>query len=318
MSLPRKVQEAEAQAEALYQELYAQKQNAEPVQEAEETPPTEPEQEQIEQANSESQEQAQTGEPQEIVGSQDDPVTQDNGNWEHRYKVLSGKYSSEVPRLAAENRELKGSLKALEERLDRLSQAKSTSKESLISSQEVDEYGESLIDVIRRAAREEASSKDDVINDLKAKVDSFDSKVTRNVEVEFYEDLGRRVPEWVSINEDKNFHKWLEGYDDLTGQRRQELLSAAEADRDARRVSNFFLSYTKTNQSWAATANQKLESQVVPNTQSHTETPPAKRIWTRLEVQDFYARMRTGDVSGSQAVAIEADIQAAAVEGRIR
>jgi hypothetical protein len=315
MSLPRKVQEAAAKAEALYQELYTPQQVTEPDQQL----PVDPESQPSDTPPEDSQTvEAQSGEPQGINGSQDDPVSQDNGNWEHRYKVLSGKYSSEVPRLAAENRELKGSMKALEEKIDRLSQAKSTSKESLIRQEEVDEYGESLIDVIRRAAREEASSKDDVINDLKAKVDSFDSKVSRNVEVDFYEDLGRRVPEWVAINDDQNFHKWLEGYDDLTGQRRQELLSSAEAERDARRVSNFFLAYQKTSQSWAATANKKLESQVVPSSQNHTQSPPAKRIWTRGEVQDFYARVRTGDITGSQAVALESEIQVAAVEGRIR
>lgn len=313
MSLPRQVQEAADKAEAIYKEIYEQQ----PEQEAQpETPPEAPPSEPVvtEEASAEAQ-----GEPQETEGSQEPVgIQQDTKDWEHLYKVLSGKYSSEVPRVAAENRELKESIRQLEDKVNRLSTTQSNSKESLVRQDEIDEYGQPLIDVIRRAAREELSAKDAELDELKARMETFDSKVTRNVEVDFYEDLGRRSPEWVAINDDQNFHKWLEGYDELTGQRRQDLLSKAEADRDARRVSNFFSAYIKTNQSLAATANRSLESQVVPQTKTHNESPPAKRVWTRGEIQTFYARMRTGDISGADAVAIEADIQAAAVEGRVR
>lgn len=317
MSLPRKVQEAADLADALYKEMY------EPQAPAAEAEPAQPEQEpaspveqpdSIEQTSSTDQlENQPTNE-----GSQENPDNQGNGDWEHRYKVLSGKYSSEVPRLAAENREFKSMIKQMEQKIENLAKAGSTNKESLIRSEEIDEYGEPLIDIIRRAAREELASKDAEIQELKSRMESFDSKVSRNVEVDFYEDLGRRVPEWVAINDDQNFHKWLEGYDELTGQRRQELLSSAEAERDARRVSNFFNAYVKTSKSWAASANQRLESQVVPQTQTHNDPPQSKRVWTRGDVADFYDRLKRGSVSGSEAVAIEADIQAAAVEGRIK
>jgi hypothetical protein len=318
MSLPKAVREQEAKAEALYEEVYNQTQNAEsePAPEPEQQLDLEAQADQgTAQDNSINFEQEQEQEPQpepqqEQVGSHDE--------WEHRYKVLSGKYNSEVPRLAADNRELKSTLKRLESELDTLKKSANVSSSSLLKPEDIEEYGEGFIDVVRRAAREEISSKDQEINELKMQIDALSNKTTKTVEIDFYEDLGRMVPEWVAINDDKNFHRWLDGIDELTGRQRQQLLSDAEAERDAKRVSNFFNAFRKANKTWAATANKSLESQVVPEQSKQVPTPPAKRIWTRSEINSFYSDYRRGAIDDKRAVALEADIQAALIEGRVR
>lgn len=313
MSLPKKVREAEEKAEALYKQIYEQKPEETPK---EESAPEEP--------SAETTEPPPQEEPQqEPVGSQEpapqeEPEEKQDDSWEHRYKVLNGKYSSEVPRLAADNRELKATLKNLEQQLEELKKGKASVSQTFVKPEEVEEYGEPLIDLIRRAAREEVSAKEAEIETLKAKIESFDSRTSKVVEVDFFEQLGRDVPDWVAINEDKNFHKWLDQYDELTGQRRQDMLSAAEADKDARRVANFFKAYKKTGQTWAAAASKKLESQVVPETNQSVKPPPGKKIWTRQEIANFYAAMRRGEVSDKEAVALEAEIHAAQVDGRVR
>jgi len=317
MSLPKAVREQEAQANALYEEVYAQPQNteSEPNPELEARPDPEPEVEpkglQPEPAAQEVREEDPQPEPQsEPVGSHDE--------WEHRYKVLSGKYNSEVPRLAADNRELKSMLKRMESEIESLKKSPKQSRDSLLSQEEIEEYGEGFIDVVRRAAREEIAQKDQEIEDLKSRIEELSSKTTKTVEIDFYEELGRVVPEWVAINDDKNFHRWLDGIDELTGRPRQALLSEAEADRDAKRVANFFNAFKKANKTWAATANQSLESQVVPEQSVKPSSPPAKRIWTRAEINSFYADYRRGAIDDKRAVALEADIQAALIEGRVR
>ena len=309
--LPKKVREAEEKAEALYKQLYEKAPEA-PKEPAPEPPSAE---------TTEPPAQEETPDP---VGSQESAPPQEEeqpapeSDWEHRFKVLSGKYSAEVPRLAADNRELKTQLKVLESQLEDLKSGKTAGKQSFVKPEEVEEYGENLIDLIRRAAREEVAAKEAEIETLKAKIDAFDSRTSKVVEVDFFEQLGKEVPDWVAINDDKNFHKWLDGYDELTGLRRQEMLSQAEADKDSRRVANFFKAYKKAGQTWAAAASRKLESQVVPETNQAVKPQPGKKIWTRQEIGNFYGAMRRGEVSDKDAVAIEAQIHAAQIEGRVR
>lgn len=313
MPLPKAVAEQEAKADSLYQEVYQQPQNteSEPEPEVDLDPPQDQEPEAVESIEPEPEAETEPQpEPTDSQPDQGDP-------WEHRYKVLSGKYNSEVPRLAADNRELKSTLKRLESEVESLRKG-ATRRESLLKPEEIEEYGENFIDVVRRAAREEIASKDQEIGELKAQIEALSNKTTKTVEIDFYEALGQKVPDWVAINDDKNFHKWLEGIDDLTGRQRQALLSDAEAERDATRVANFFNAFKKANKTWAATATQSLASQVVPEQSKKVSSPPAKKIWTRGEINQFYADYRRGAIDDKRALALEADIQAALVEGRVR
>lgn len=305
-SLPRSVVEAEELADRLQQELLeSQKASTENNDQTKSEPP--------------AQQTEQKGLSQETPATQSDstpPVGQQDEQLEHRYKVLQGKYNSEVPRLSAENKELKSRLSEIEQKLLDLQNA--TPPQPLVSQQEIDEYGEGLIDVARRIAREELASKDKEIVALKAKLDNLEATTTKVVQEDFYSSLGNKVSDWMTINNDPNFHSWLDEIDDLTGTRRQDLLVAAERDRDAVRVANFFLAFKKTSQKQVATATAALESQLAPSSVQTPNTPPAKKVWTRGEIAQFYDRLRRGEVDDKEALAIESDIQAASIEGRIR
>ena len=303
-SLPRSVVEAEELANRLQQELLdSQKASTE-------TTPNTDEQT----AQQQTEQKGLTPEPQATSNDSTPPVGQQDEQLEHRYKVLQGKYNSEVPRLSAENKELKSRLAEIEQKLNELQNA----PQPLVSPQEIEEYGEGLIDVARRIAREELASKDSEIQALKAKLNSLEETTTKVVKDDFFSALGNKVSDWMTINNDANFHKWLDEIDDLTGTRRQDLLFAAEQERDADRVAKFFLAFKKTSQKQVASANAALESQVAPSSVQTPNTPPAKKVWTRGEIAQFYERMRRGEVDDKEAVAIESDIQAASIEGRIR
>jgi len=316
-SLPRKVIEAEALAEKLQQELLNGQQPTESKPSG--------------QGNGQQQSDGQTGnQPASVetvdpnaapVGLSPNPNADDGSqsqpdNWEHRFKVLQGKYNSEVPRLSSENKELKVSLKSIQEQLDDLKNAKPV--EPLVKQSEIDEYGEGLIDVARRIAREELATKDTEIQKLKSKLDSLEGVTSKTVEKDFYSSLDAKVPDWTKLNQDKSFHKWLDEVDELTGYRRQDMLSQAERDKDADRVAKFFAAFKKTSQTQMETTSAALETQVTPSSTKTPNTPPAKKIWTRAEISDFYRRVRTGLVSDADQVTIESDIHAATVEGRIR
>lgn len=301
---PRAVLEAEERANKLQEELIANKQQAasgETPQDGtgqSETPPTD------------SSQASETPAP---SNDSQPPAQQDD--WEHRFKVLQGKYNSEVPRFAQENKDLKTRLEQLE---SEVTQLKATPPEPLVKQEEIDEYGEGLIDVARRIAQEELAKKQSEIDALKSQINQISTATTNTATNDFFRSLDAIAPEWKQINEDPAFLKWLDEIDELTGEPRQSLLSKAEQSRDASRVGKFFTSFKKTSSSWAASSTNALEQQLVPPTSKAPDTPPSKKVWTRGEIAEFYDRMRRGVVTDADAIAIEADITAASIEGRIR
>lgn len=303
-NVPRAVLQAEERATKLQEELIASKQQAA----SEQQPSADPIEGQVPPVI-----QPMAGEtPATDNGSTPPPVTEE---WEHRFKVLQGKYNSEVPRYATENRDLKTRLEQIE---SEVTQLKAKPPEPLVTSQEIDEYGEGLIDVARRIAREELNAKQGEIDSLKVQVQNLSDVSVNTVKNDFFKNLNSIYPDWQKVNEDPNFLVWLDSVDELTGETKQSLLSKAEQARDATRVAKFFASYTKTLETWAANSSNSLEQQIVPSTNKAPTAPPSKRVWTRSEITDFYDRMRRGAVSDSDAIAIEADLNAASIEGRIR
>jgi hypothetical protein len=292
-TLPRAVVEAEERANKLQEEFVKQQNQPEP----EPQPPA-----------------VETPAPPAVQNDSPPPPQEDS--WEHRFKVLQGKYNSEVPRFASENKDLKSRLQTLEEQIDEMKNAKPP--ELLVKPEEIEQYGEGLIDVARRVAREELASKDSVIAKLQNEINSIKSVTTNVVSDNFFKSLTEFVPDWEALNANDNFLKWLDEVDELTGETRQSLLSKAESQRDPVRAAKFFNMYKKTSQSWAANSPTPMEQQIVPPVNQAPQSPQAKKIWTRAEISDFYNRVRRGTISDADAIAIEADISSATIEGRIR
>lgn len=292
MDLPRAVVEAERKAEEALQRM--------------KNPP--------QQQTEGTQQEAEPPQPEQAPVAQ--PAPQADDKWEARYKVLHGKYNAEVPRLHAAMKERDSELASLREEIEALKQTRERS--SLVKPEEVQEFGEPLVDLIRRAAREEVSAKDQEIAELKSQLKSIQSTTERTHEASFYEKLAARVPDWMTINEDPDFHAWLSEYDELTGYERQAILSEAEKSKDSNRVARFFEAFKKVQSKAQVASAGSLESQVAP-VSTRTEAPPSsKKIWTRGEIAEFYAKDRRGEYTVEQAGAIDKDIQLAVREGRVR
>jgi hypothetical protein len=309
MAIPRKVKEAADKAEALYQQAYAQpaeQPDAQPAPEPEPAP-ADPPQEDLQAAPEAPPVQSET--PQ-------DPPAEDK--WEHKFKVIEGKYKAEVPRLAAQIRELSQKVEALSAENEELKSRPETPAQTLISPEDREKYGDDLLDVIRRAAKEEIGAKDAEITSLKKQLESISSTTAKQSEVNFYDRIGQLVPDWVVINDDANFHEWLDEYDELTGRRRQDLLTEAENSKDADRVARFFTKWKTQQESTKATSQQALAAQVAPDSNKVVKPPAGKRYFTRGEIADFYARARRGEIGQKDLVAMEAEIHAASIEGRVR
>jgi hypothetical protein len=246
------------------------------------------------------------------------PPAEGDEKWEARFKTLSGKYNAEVPRLHAAIKERDAKLNSLTEEVEALKVRLTTPQEKLVKPEEVNEFGEPLVDLIRRAAREEVQVKDGEIADLRRKLEQLSGTATANVEVTFYDRLGMAVPDWRVINDDPEFHTWLGEVDDLTGMQRQDILSQAEEKRDADRVARFFSAFKRVQQDKSAATATSLESQVAPEATRTPEAPKGKKLWSRGEIAAFYAADRRGEYNEEQSAAIDAEIQLAIREQRVR
>lgn len=312
MNLPRAVIEAERKAEEALQRLQAARQPQQ-SQPDEETPPGDP---QPPTPDAASATPAPAADPAPAPTAT--PPGEGDDKWEARYKTLHGKYNAEVPRLHAALKERDSKLNSLTEEVEALKAAVSNPRESLIKPEEVNEFGEPLVDLIRRAARDEMAAKDAEIAALKREVESVKTSTVENKEVSFYDKLNSAVPDWMAINDDPDFHAWLGEVDDLTGALRQEILSAAEGKRDADRVARFFKAFKKVQETKSAAATASLDSQVAPVASRVDEPPKGKKIWTRAEIADFYARDRRGELTEEQSAAIDKEVQLAIRERRVR
>jgi hypothetical protein len=331
MGKPRAVQKAVAAAEQLHQEAYeADTPEAEDL--GAEAPQDAPEP---------------AGETDQ-VRADDTPANADEVEpapgteaWEQKYRTLDGKYKSEVPRLHDENDALRQEVSNMQQILanfgqDGAREVEVTPGEPLLRPEEVEDYGEDLISVVKRAAREEISpelSRLEAENrQLRDSLSSVSSTMAESARGTVYRQLDTAVPDWKELNKSQHFLDWLSKRDVYSGLTRQDLLSKAFEANDAARVIAFFRGYKQEQtvvtdgaqqQEDQPLAGSPLETLVAPGRPSATGAAgatPQGRIWTQAEIAAFYSDVNKGRFKGreKEKSALEQDIVNASVEGRIR
>lgn len=311
MAIPKAIEEQERRADELQQQLIASQRGEE-----EPAPEGEQQQEEVTQSTTPAPAVSEAA-PQTPAPA---PAPEDPAVWEQRYRVLNGKYNAEVPRLHATVNQLRGELDALKKTL---TERPAEPPKKLVKPEEVDQYGEEFVDMVRRAAKEVAgemlAQKDAEIGQLKSRLDTTESTTQRMSRDTFLSALAQRVPDWEALNTDARFMVWLGEHDPYSGRPRQELLDDAVQSGDYLRASQFFLAFKSQTQAAGSSANS-LASQVQPRGAQQT-TPtsmsPQKRLWKTGEISKFYLDLQRGKYKPAEAQAIEDDINAAVAEGRI-
>lgn len=311
MPIPRSVQEQADRAEALRLQIQEGKlPAAAPVAPPAPTPPAPPAV-----ADTPAPAPAPTAAP--PASAPADPKAED------RYRVLQGKYNAEVPRLSSERDQALRQAEEYKRQADELrKQLEAAPKPKLVTPEEVEQFGDGMVDMVRRAAREELSAEQVRLAKLEAEIADLRSGVSTSRQLGFLETLTRDHADWPEINKDPAFHVWLAESDPLSGYSRQQLLDAAQDSQDGKRASAIFAAFKRARDSWTAESQSALSELAVPgNTAAATATPDTStqgRIWMRKEVSDFYDAVRRRQYSAEQAQAIEAEIQRAIIEGRIK
>ena len=260
----------------------------------------------------------------EQVTEEEAPSSQDD--WEHKYKVLQGKYNAEVPRLQEENRKLQGDMRLFQEKLDLLerfiaehqTQSASQAPTTEVSEDEsVVQLKEDFPEVYSGIMKLLEGFRAEIQQMLEDRVQPVSQAAEQTALAAFKARLSALVPGWMELNTDSGFLEWLKVRDRFTGLTRHEILMKAFEDRDADRVAEFFLAYESENQPKKTSHTPTVPPQGKPYSPK-VDAGPQGKYWTAEEVKDFYTKKALGKLSASEAAKTEADILNAMREGRVR
>ncbi len=267
-----------------------------------------------------------------------DPAPADD--WEQKYKALQGKYNAEVPRMAADIRSLREEMEA-----NKVAPAPAPEttpeKKPVVTDADLVDYGEDLVDLIRRVARDESSV---FAEQLTPKIEQIQGQVQTSAKAQatnsVYGKLDSEVQDWRNINKSPEFITWLNESDPYVGDVRSNLLSDAFKKGDANRVAAFFKGYLAESrvvtptpppsaQAPAPATESAPQGQMTleqlagpaggPSMSEQSTQPKQAPSWTRAQIATFYADVQKGHYEKNPAkkAQIENSIALAMQENRI-
>lgn len=265
------------------------------------------------------------GQQQQLDFGDDDPLAKardEAAKWEQRWRSLDGM-------IKARDRQIE----QLQDMLASLAQAgpaKPTEPEpapsALISEKDVDAFGADLIDLARRAAREEQA---DLINAMENRIKQLEGNLTQTQQSvqetqqeRFQQELGRLAPNWQKTDTDPAFIDWLK-----SSSARARVFGTAAQSLDAVTLAEFYNEWDgkqakpATQAQAAVEANRaKLERQLAPGKTKAApapvvDDPNEKKQWTRTEIAQAYANRKA--MKPEEFAKLEKDIMAAQREGRV-
>jgi len=250
-------------------------------------------------------------------------------DWEHKYSTLKGMFDAEVPRLYTQNRELREQMDTLRRDVEAKPHTPPPEPQRLITDQDRENFGPDLVNMMERAAREvtaplnaELQKLRDENAQLKSQVGTAQQTAAQTAESQFYAALRQAVPTVEAVNVDPGFMAWLQQVDPIYGIPRKMALDNAADRKDVARTAAIFNAYiaTITPPQVAGKPAKELERQVTPARTRSSAAPEGKQpmLWTEASINRFYADCRRGAISTDEAVRLEADLNAAIAEGRVR
>lgn len=317
MALPRQVEAQLRELEALEKQL-AEGQNPAP---ADPDPqPAEPPQD--------PQPQPAEPKPVEPTPTPTEPVVAEE-TWQQKYKTLKGMYDAEVPRLHADLRELKGQVDSLRKASETkpVEPAKPVAATKLVTDADVEAFGQDLIEVQRKVAREVASEFRGELDAMRAENEKLREQLTSTgtqvSEASFEQRLYRMVPDFEAVNADPKWIAWLNEVDPLLRAPRSSVAQQAFNRGDAEGVAHYVAMFKQTVApvEQKADKTEELERQLQPN-RGATSAPPTSqkgKVYTNADIEKMFRKAADLGTKGQTDAAkkLEAEIDAAFMEGRV-
>jgi hypothetical protein len=268
--------------------------------------------------------------------------------WKNRYEAMKGRYDQtaahvqtmgeQIQRLQSENATLRSTPPP----------AQPVPQGSLISEQELQDYGPEFIDVVRRAATEIAAPLQAEVQELRGRLGQVQQETGNAFLTRMHATIGGLIPNWQELNTHPRFIAWVSLPDIYSGVIRQQLMQDAWNNGDANRVAAFFRAFLAEEAAVDPRAGARapqppppaqtapgppaavpgvplgtrlsLEHLAAPGrAQSSAQMPADKPVYTAQQITQFYTECAAGKWRTREAerAAIDADIIAAQHEGRI-
>ena len=249
--------------------------------------------------------------------------------WQSRYIALKGKYDAEVPRLHADLRDFKAQLDTLRKAAETkpVETKKPAVAEKLVTDADVQAFGEDLIEVQRKVAREVAAEFRSELDAMRVENEQLREQLnttgTQVSEASFEQRLYRLVPNFSDINADPKWIAWLNEVDPLLRAPRSTVAQQAFNRGDAEGVAHYV---TMFQQSIAPVERKtdktdELERQIQPNrgASSAPSASPKGKVYSNADIEKMFRRATDLGTKGQidAAKKLEAEIDAAYMEGRV-
>jgi len=267
--------------------------------------------------------------------------------WRHRFLSMQGRYNAQVRSNAGmeeQMRQMGAELIRTQEMLANIQgvtsqqPAHAQSHGNLITEQDRENYGDELIELARRAARETLTPE---LEQLRADNQRLNQRVQVTSKRELFAALDAQIPNWRGLNVSPQFKGWLRLPNVYTGQIRGNMLKAAVDGAEAPKVialfKDFLAEAAATGQQASAAQVEQQTQQIAPRTPAvsletlaspgrarpasgDSQVPSEKPIYSRADITRFYDEKRRGLWAhrAAEAQAFENDLTAAQREGRIR
>lgn len=253
-------------------------------------------------------------------------------DWQQKYKSLQGMFAQKTGELQTQNRQYESQLSQMQKQIDTLMQTRKEEprEKPAADPKDVENFGADLIEMVQRYAEQmykgmsdqfgsKASELDGRLAALEQQVTGVSNRTNTTLEQQFYATLNTLVPDWEQVNQDSRWLSWLGETDPVYGAARQAALDHAHQQMDVQRVAAVFKAFKTAH---PVKTRSSLENQVAPNSAAASVPagPVAKPILASKFVEKFYNDLAKGRYANSEAEAVrlEAEINLAAAEGRIR
>lgn len=279
------------------------------------------------------------------------PADNSGVDWESRYKAMEGRYKAEIPRLQrqfeealAQNEGLRTLLAQLNDKVQAAPQPDPYAQQVFLTNEDVETYGSEMLDVTKRAAQEAVTpyirQLQEELQALRGQVGTVYNGVQQRTRSEMYEVLNREVPNWREVQQTPEFLEWVDSPDAYSNRPRRALMQEALDNMDGGWVSRILKGFLSEMNALAPPAVQptggqppaggepprpRLDDFAAPGRARPAPRAPngaegGKRMYTSLEITQFYDDQAKGKWVGREAEAaqLDADMVAAAREGRIR
>lgn len=264
------------------------------------------------------------------ASEQDDTVPEEK--WEHKYRRLQGKYDAEVPRLHSEIKELRALIEQLQApKPEEKPEEKPARVEPLVTEQDVDAFGDDLIDLQRRVTREVLASEfNKELDKIRKENEVLKSQLTQVQGNTFETRLRQAVPDFDQINQDQRWVEWLNEVDPMLRAPRRTAAQAAWNNGDVEAVKAYvdlFKQSIGADQEKSPQTQRKrqaeLKRQVQPSKATSTATSAQagqQKTYSAQEADGIFRQVQRLITEGrhEEAAALENEISAAYVEGRVR